>query len=131
VPLWPPQIPRDLAWVRTEASSSPSRISRLTRGTIGRNRGASKASSAPTCVVRRQIVVLRVQYLFSAGQDGINRQNLQVWTCSRTVSVHTYFLQCVVRLFAEFEPMCQYNGRLTQLFTKYKYIWLWLQCFDH
>jgi hypothetical protein len=24
----------------------------------------------------------------------------------------------------------QYNDRLTQLFTKYKYIWLWLQCFD-
>jgi hypothetical protein len=30
------------------------------------------------------------------------------------------------------DPMCQYNDRLTQLFTKckYKYIWLWLQCFD-
>jgi hypothetical protein len=27
-------------------------------------------------------------------------------------------------------PMYQYNDRLTQLFTKYKYIWLWLQCFD-
>jgi hypothetical protein len=26
--------------------------------------------------------------------------------------------------------MYQYNDRLTQLFTKYKYIWLWLQCFD-
>jgi hypothetical protein len=24
----------------------------------------------------------------------------------------------------------QYNDRPTQLFTKYKYIWLWLQCFD-
>jgi hypothetical protein len=23
-----------------------------------------------------------------------------------------------------------YNDRLTQLFTKHKYIWLWLQCFD-
>jgi hypothetical protein len=23
-----------------------------------------------------------------------------------------------------------YNDRLKQLFTKYKYIWLWLQCFD-
>jgi hypothetical protein len=35
------------------------------------------------------------------------------------------------------QPMYQYNDRLTQLFTKYKYIlyvyiyiWLWLQCFD-
>jgi hypothetical protein len=27
-------------------------------------------------------------------------------------------------------PMYQCNDRLTQLFTKYKYIWLWLQCFD-
>jgi hypothetical protein len=27
-------------------------------------------------------------------------------------------------------PMYQYNDRLTQLFIKYKYIWLWLQCFD-
>jgi hypothetical protein len=26
--------------------------------------------------------------------------------------------------------MFQCNDRLTQLFTKYKYIWLWLQCFD-
>jgi hypothetical protein len=26
--------------------------------------------------------------------------------------------------------MYQYNDRLTQLFTKFKYIWLWLQCFD-
>jgi hypothetical protein len=26
--------------------------------------------------------------------------------------------------------MYQYNDRLTQLFTRYKYIWLWLQCFD-
>jgi hypothetical protein len=26
--------------------------------------------------------------------------------------------------------MYQYNDRLTQLFTKYKYIWLWLKCFD-
>jgi hypothetical protein len=26
--------------------------------------------------------------------------------------------------------MYQYNDRLTQLFAKYKYIWLWLQCFD-
>jgi hypothetical protein len=26
--------------------------------------------------------------------------------------------------------MYQYNDRLTQLVTKYKYIWLWLQCFD-
>jgi hypothetical protein len=26
--------------------------------------------------------------------------------------------------------MYQYNDRLTQLFTKYKYIWFWLQCFD-
>jgi hypothetical protein len=26
--------------------------------------------------------------------------------------------------------MYQYNDRLTQLCTKYKYIWLWLQCFD-
>jgi hypothetical protein len=26
--------------------------------------------------------------------------------------------------------MYQYNDCLTQLFTKYKYIWLWLQCFD-
>jgi hypothetical protein len=26
--------------------------------------------------------------------------------------------------------MYQYNDSLTQLFTKYKYIWLWLQCFD-
>jgi hypothetical protein len=26
--------------------------------------------------------------------------------------------------------MYQYNDRLTQLFIKYKYIWLWLQCFD-
>jgi hypothetical protein len=26
--------------------------------------------------------------------------------------------------------MYQYNDRLTQLFTKYKYIRLWLQCFD-
>jgi hypothetical protein len=25
--------------------------------------------------------------------------------------------------------MCQYNDRLTQLFTKYKCIWLQLQCF--
>jgi hypothetical protein len=24
----------------------------------------------------------------------------------------------------------QYNDGLTQLFTKYKYIWLWLQCFN-
>jgi hypothetical protein len=28
------------------------------------------------------------------------------------------------------DPMYHYNDRLTQLFTKYKYIWLWLQCFD-
>jgi hypothetical protein len=28
------------------------------------------------------------------------------------------------------DPMYQYNDRLTQLFTKYTYIWLWLQCFD-
>jgi hypothetical protein len=29
------------------------------------------------------------------------------------------------------DPMYQYNDHLTQLFTKhkYKYIWLWLQCF--
>jgi hypothetical protein len=27
--------------------------------------------------------------------------------------------------------MYQYNDRLKQLFTKYKYMWLWLQCFDH
>jgi hypothetical protein len=26
--------------------------------------------------------------------------------------------------------MYQYNDRLIQLFTKYKYIWVWLQCFD-
>jgi hypothetical protein len=26
--------------------------------------------------------------------------------------------------------MYQYNDRLTQLSTKYKYIWRWLQCFD-
>jgi hypothetical protein len=26
--------------------------------------------------------------------------------------------------------MYQYNDRLTQLFTKYKYIWFGLQCFD-
>jgi hypothetical protein len=28
------------------------------------------------------------------------------------------------------DPMYRCNDRLTQLFTKYKYIWLWLQCFD-
>jgi hypothetical protein len=28
------------------------------------------------------------------------------------------------------DPMYRYNVRLTQLFAKYKYIWLWLQCFD-
>jgi hypothetical protein len=28
-------------------------------------------------------------------------------------------------------PMYQYDDRLTQLFTKHKYVWLWLQCFDH
>jgi hypothetical protein len=28
------------------------------------------------------------------------------------------------------DPMYQHNDLLTQLFTKYKYIWLWLQCFD-
>jgi hypothetical protein len=27
-------------------------------------------------------------------------------------------------------PMYQYNDRLTQIFTRYKYTWLWLQCFD-
>jgi hypothetical protein len=27
-------------------------------------------------------------------------------------------------------PMYHYNDRLTQLFASYKYIWLWLQCFD-
>jgi hypothetical protein len=26
--------------------------------------------------------------------------------------------------------MYQYNDHLTQIFTNYKYIWLWLQCFD-
>jgi hypothetical protein len=26
--------------------------------------------------------------------------------------------------------MYQYRDRLTQLLTKYKYIWLWLRCFD-
>jgi hypothetical protein len=26
--------------------------------------------------------------------------------------------------------MYQYNDCLTQLFTKYKFIWRWLQCFD-
>jgi hypothetical protein len=26
--------------------------------------------------------------------------------------------------------MYQCNDRLTQLFTKYEYIWLWLKCFD-
>jgi hypothetical protein len=30
----------------------------------------------------------------------------------------------------QLDPMYQYNDRLTQLFTKYKYIWLWLECFD-
>jgi hypothetical protein len=29
-----------------------------------------------------------------------------------------------------FNFMYQYNDRLTQLFTKHKYILLWLQCFD-
>jgi hypothetical protein len=28
------------------------------------------------------------------------------------------------------DPMYQYNDRITQLFTKYKYIWLWLRCSD-
>jgi hypothetical protein len=31
---------------------------------------------------------------------------------------------------ADPDPMYQYNDRLTQLFTKYEYIRLWLQCFD-
>jgi hypothetical protein len=26
--------------------------------------------------------------------------------------------------------MYQHNDRLTQLLAKYKYVWLWLQCFD-
>jgi len=32
----------------------------------------------------------------------IRGQTLQVWTCSCTLSIHSYFLQCVIRLFAEF-----------------------------
>jgi hypothetical protein len=36
----------------------------------------------------------------------------------------------LARVTTFYHPMYQYNDRLTQLFTKYKYIWLWLQCFD-
>ena len=31
-----------------------------------------------------------------------SRQSLLVWTCPRTVGIHSYFPQCVIRLFLEF-----------------------------
>jgi hypothetical protein len=34
-----------------------------------------------------------------------NRQSLQVWTRSLTVRAHTYFPQCVISLFVEFERL--------------------------
>jgi hypothetical protein len=48
--------------------------------------------------------------------------------------VETYIVCLVLYCRSYFQlsinSMYQYNDRLTQLFTNYKYIWLWLQCFD-
>ena len=58
-----------------------------------------------TLYADRFFVFVGVQCVLSAGQDGIGRQSLQVWTCWRAVSVHSYFLQRVIRLFAGFERL--------------------------
>ena len=43
-----------------------------------------------TLYADRFFVFVGVQCVLSAGQDGIGRQSLQVWTCWRAVVVHSY-----------------------------------------
>ena len=81
------------------------------RPTGGSKGSSTRAFYVDTCPRTRFGTVRRQFFLYAdivcclPPRMENNRQSVQVWTRSRTVGVHCYFLQCIISFLVEFERL--------------------------